>query len=73
MIDKVKRLFEKYAFGVCSWLGDKLGIDPSRIRIYFIYASCATLGSVLLPYLVLAFLLRLKEYIKPKRTRVWDL
>lgn len=73
MIERIKHEFEKYAFGVCSWLGEKLGIDPSRIRLYFIYASCATFGSVLLPYLILAFLLKVKEYIKPKRTRIWDL
>lgn len=73
MIQRTKHEFEKYAFGVCSWLGDKLGINPSQIRLYFIYATCATLGSMLLPYLIMAFFIRLKEYVRPKRTRVWDM
>jgi phage shock protein PspC (stress-responsive transcriptional regulator) len=72
-MNKLKVFFEKQAFGVCSWWGEKLGIDPSKIRIYFIYASFATLGSMFFIYLIMAFILQLRNYIRPKRTRVWDL
>lgn len=73
MIESIKAFFEKYAFGVCAWWGNQLGIDPAKIRIYFVYASLGTLGSMLLPYLVMAFLLQIRNITRPKRTRVWDL
>ncbi|MBW7936313.1 MAG: PspC domain-containing protein [Flavobacteriales bacterium] len=72
-MNKIIIYFEKQAFGVCNWWGAKLGIDPSRIRLYFIYASFATIGSWFFLYLVMAFILQMRNYIRPKRTRVWDL
>jgi phage shock protein PspC (stress-responsive transcriptional regulator) len=72
-MSKIKVFFEKQAFGVCNWWGEKLGIDPSRIRIYFIYASFATLGSMFFIYLIMAFILQIRNFTRPKRTRVWDL
>jgi phage shock protein PspC (stress-responsive transcriptional regulator) len=66
-------LFERHAFGVCTWLGDKLQMKSSEIRLFFIYASFLTLGSPLIVYLHMAFILKLKDYIKSSRTRVWDL
>jgi len=73
MMDKISDFFEKQAFGVCAWLGDKLRMRTSNIRFFFIYASFLTLGSPLIVYLHLAFILRIKEYIQSSRTRVWDL
>jgi len=65
--------FEKQAFGVCSWLGDKLRMKTSNIRFFFIYASFLTLGSPLIVYLHMAFILKIKEYVQSSRTKVWDL
>jgi phage shock protein C len=73
MEERIKQFFEKQAFGVCSWIGEKANIDPSVIRIYFIYASFFTFGSPIIFYLISAFLLEVKDYIKPKRNRIWDL
>lgn len=75
MVDRIKTLFEKRAFGVCEWWGNKLGIDSSRIRVYFIYASFVTLGSPLIVYLPMAFLVEHKEKIKfwKRRKTVWDI
>jgi len=73
MIEKIQGFFERQAFGVCSWWGDKLGLKSSRIRLFFIYLSFLTLGSPLILYLVMAFVLEHKYWfkMKPKRT-IWD-
>lgn len=73
LIKPILDFFERQTFGVCSWLGDKLQMPGSRIRLFFIYASFITLGSPLIVYLHMAFILRLREYIKACKSRVWDL
>lgn len=74
MIDRIHTFFEKQAFGVCEWWGEKLGLRTSRIRIYFIYLSFLTLGSPLIVYLIMAFILEHKHFFKfRKRRTVWDL
>jgi phage shock protein C len=73
-IQKIKLWFEKQAFGVCSWWGEKLGIQTTRIRMYFIYLSFFTVGSPVLIYFVMAFILENKEYFKPAKRRrsIWE-
>ncbi|NQY68824.1 MAG: PspC domain-containing protein [Flavobacteriales bacterium] len=74
MIEKIQDVFEKRAFGVCSWLGDLFGVDSSRIRLYFIYLSFVTLGSPLIIYLVVAFVLDHRSFLGRRRRRTfWDL
>ncbi len=60
----LKDLVERSAFGVCSYLGDFFGIHSAKIRIYFIYLSFAALGSPILIYLILAFWINIKKYIR---------
>ncbi len=72
-MQSVKYLMEKRLYGVCTYLGDKLGISSERIRLYFIYASCFTLGSPFLFYLMLAFWVNLKKYMRERKSSVWDL
>ena len=63
-----RQFIEEPAFGVCSWIGQRLGVPSTTIRKYFIYASCLTIGSPVVLYLVMAFWLNLKDYIwKAKR------
>ncbi|MCC7297422.1 MAG: PspC family transcriptional regulator [Bacteroidia bacterium] len=69
----IKYGIEKSAFGVCSYLGEKMGISTGRIRMYFIYTSCLTLGSPVLFYLIAAFWLNVKRYMVEKKTSVWYL
>lgn len=73
MIQAISDFFERQAFGVCSWLGDKLRMKSSQIRLFFIYASFLTLGSPIIVYLHMAFILRIKNLIQSSKTRVWDL
>lgn len=68
----VKDLMERSAFGVCSYLGDKMGLASARVRMYFIYLSFAALGSPILIYLFVAFWLNVKKYIKNSRDLMWN-
>jgi phage shock protein PspC (stress-responsive transcriptional regulator) len=72
-MDKLKYFVEKHAFGVCNYLGERLGISSSTIRLYFIYTSFITMGSPIIIYLVLAFWLNLKHYLRPGRKTIWEL
>ncbi len=76
MIGRYRKLIETPLFGVCAWLGEKMGIRATKIRLYFIYVSFFTFGSPIIVYFVMAFLLENKEYFRPKkykRPSVWDL
>jgi phage shock protein PspC (stress-responsive transcriptional regulator) len=64
---KMKYYLEQSAFGVCEYIGDKMGIASSRVRLYFIYLSCGTLGSSLIVYLFMIFWVNIRRYTKTKR------
>lgn len=69
----IKTFFEFFAFGVCDRLGDLLSIQSSKIRLFFIYTSFITLGSPLIIYLIMAFIINLRKMIKGNRGSVWDM
>lgn len=71
MITRIQYFFERNAFGVCNALGENLGIATSNIRLFFIYASFLTLGSPLLVYLALAFIMNIRKHVR-KRNPIWD-
>jgi phage shock protein PspC (stress-responsive transcriptional regulator) len=50
-------------FGVCSAIGEKMGIATSTIRKYFIYISFLTMGSPVVIYFFIAFWMNVKRYI----------
>jgi phage shock protein PspC (stress-responsive transcriptional regulator) len=64
---RLKHFIEWQAFGVCTAVGDKLGIATSRIRLWFIYISFLTMGSPVIIYMVMAFWLNIKKYILSAR------
>jgi len=72
-IDSIRHFFEKHGFAVSSRFADRLGINVSNVRLFFIYISFVTLGFSFGIYLTLAFLLRLKDMIYTKRSSVFDL
>ncbi len=73
-MQKIREYLEMHAFGVCAALGDKLGIATSRIRMWFIYISFLTMGSPVIIYMILAFMLKIKHYITAaKRNPFWNL
>lgn len=63
----IKRFIEWKAFGVCTAIGERMGVATSRIRLWFIYISFMTLGSPLIIYMILAFWMNLKRYIWLRR------
>lgn len=73
LIHKIVAFFEKQAFGVCTWWGDKLKISTRSIRLIFIYLSFFTFGSPVIIYFMMAAMLELKKELFEKRSRVWDL
>lgn len=70
-MNKLKHFIEWNAFGVCSAIGNRMGIATSRIRQYFMYTSLLTFGSPIIIYLVLAFWMNIKKYIIAARRNPW--
>lgn len=68
-----KLLIEKTAYGVCTKIGEKIGLSTRRIRLFFIYTTFLTLGSPVIIYMILAFWMNMRRYAREKRTAVWDL
>ncbi|HRG11475.1 MAG TPA: PspC family transcriptional regulator [Cyclobacteriaceae bacterium] len=71
LIKDIQLFFEKQTFGVCTALGDKMGIATSSIRLFFIYASFLTFGSPLIVYLSIAFVLNMRRHLR-RRSTIWD-
>lgn len=77
LVRKYISFFEQQVFGICSWMGDKIGIRASTIRLYFVYLSFFTFGSPIVIYLALAFLREHRDAFLPRnfrtQRRIWDL
>jgi phage shock protein PspC (stress-responsive transcriptional regulator) len=70
-MNKLKTFIEWHAFGVCTAIGEKLGIATSRIRMWFIYISFLTMGSPIIVYMVIAFWLNMKKYMNAAKRNPW--
>lgn len=62
-MNKVRYFIEWQVFGVCTAIGERMGIATSTIRKYFIYISFLTMGSPVVVYFFVAFWLNIKRYI----------
>jgi len=71
MVKRIQVFFEQHAFGVCTRLGEKMGLATSSIRLFFIYASFLTFGSPVIVYLALAFVMNMRRHLRRRRT-LWD-
>ena len=60
---RIKHFIEWQVFGVCTAIGEKMGIATATIRKYFIYLTFLTVGSPLIVYLFVAFWMNIKRYI----------
>jgi phage shock protein PspC (stress-responsive transcriptional regulator) len=67
MKNDLRRMIEMQAFGVCTAIGERIGIATSRIRMWFIYISFLTFGSPVIIYMILAFWINMKNYIYSAR------
>jgi len=76
MFERIKYHIEQRAFEMFSFLGEKLGIESRRIRMFFIYVSFVAVGS---PFIVVAMIANfwkyLFEYFVGSRgnKKMWDL
>ena len=59
----IRHFIEWHIFGVCTAIGERLGIATSIIRKNFIYISFITMGSPVIIYLFIAFWMNIKQYI----------
>ena len=50
-MNKIRNFIEWHVFGVCTAIGERMGIATSVIRRYFIYISFLTFGSPIIFYL----------------------
>ena len=73
IINGLRHKMEREWFGVLTRYGTKLGIPVSKLRVFFIYSTFATVGIFFLFYLGLAFMLWIKDCIVTKRPSVFDL
>ena len=60
-------------FAALNHIKREIGMKTSRIRLYFIYASFLTFGSPVIIYLIMAFILDQKDFLKPRKSNIWDL
>jgi phage shock protein C len=72
MINNIRTYFENNLFGVCAYLGEKIDMPSFKIRLFFIYASFLTAGSPIIVYMTMAFVIKLKDYVKGNRSYIWD-
>ena len=70
-MNRFKDIIEWNAFGVCSAIGNRMGIATTRIRQYFIYASLLTVGSPIIIYMVLAFWRNMRKYVMAGKRNPW--
>ncbi len=73
MVRSIRSFFEKNGFEVSSRLGQRFGVRPDLIRLFFIYTSFATFGSPVILYLILAFMMRTKDYLLQRKVSAFDL
>lgn len=76
LIVKINFFFELKSYGVSTWIARKTGMDVSKVRLGFIYASFVTLGSPLLIYFPMAWMLENKhmfKFQKRKSASIWEI
>jgi phage shock protein PspC (stress-responsive transcriptional regulator) len=73
MLQRIITFFERYSFGVCTYLGERFNISIGKIRLFFIYSSFLAVGFPLIVYFFAGIVLDFRNYIKRSRTRAVDM
>ncbi len=63
---RLQALVEQQAFGVCTKLGEITGVATTSIRLFFIYASFLTIGSPVIVYMAMAFVMNMRRHLRVK-------
>ena len=70
---KLKYFVEQRVYGVCTRLGEQFGISTASIRLYFVYLSFITVGSPVVIYLIMAFWMNIRRYLRQQNNpSVWE-
>jgi phage shock protein C len=48
---------QKMLFGVCGGIAEYFGLDPTLIRLIFVFLTIITVGTPVLAYIILAFVM----------------
>ena len=73
MLQRIITFFERYSFGVCTYLGEKFNVSITKIRLFFIYSSFLAVGFPLIVYIFAGIVLDIRNYVKRVHTRIMDL
>jgi phage shock protein C len=73
MLQRIITFFERYSFGVCTYLGERFNISVARIRLFFIYSSFLAVGFPLIFYFFAGIVLDIRNFVKRKRSRALDM
>jgi phage shock protein C len=73
MLQRILTFFERYSFGVCTYIGRKFNISTNKIRLFFIYSSFLAVGFPLIFYIFAGIVLDIRNYVKRVHTRIIDL
>ena len=73
MLQRILTFFERYSFGVCTYLGERFNISINKIRLFFIYTSFLSVGFPLIVYIFAGIVLDIRNYVKRVHTRIMDL
>lgn len=66
IMNRIKDILELQWFGVCTWWAEKLGVSLSKVRLFFIYLSFLTIGSPIIAYLMMGFVLDIRKAFRKK-------
>ena len=72
MMQRILTFFERYSFGVCTYLGGRFNISINKIRLFFIYSSFLAVGMPLIFYFFAGIVLDIRNYVKRIHTRITD-
>ncbi len=48
---------QKMLFGVCGGIAEYFGLDPTLIRLIFVFLTIITVGTPVLAYIILSFVM----------------
>lgn len=66
-MERLREFIEWRFFGVCTLLAEQLGVSIFSVRLFFIYSTFLTFGSPVFIYLSIAFMTRLRHFLRWRR------
>ncbi len=73
LIERIRFFWELQYFGVCEKMSDKIGVSTSSVRMFFIYSSFIALGSPVIIYITLFFIMNIRKHLRMRRSFYYDI